>query len=289
MAISFFLSHHVILPSTFSGGYLDCAIRLLESKENESPMSPLTSAVRAVGMASYSNIVGSADFLRSATMDYMNALRLTNMSLSNPDEATKDTVLLSVILLGTFENITCTGTKNLVHWNNHVKGSLQLIYLRGKKQFETKDGLQLWHLVSAMIVSSCIQRECHVPQPLRKLRRYISSSVDTQSFHWQLVEIQIRFVDFSAEVEERKISGLNLIDAGLSIDEQLTTHFSPPNLLDHMAFYNVNASGVHPDLVYGGVYSVYRDWTLVSMWNSRSTSWEQNSLSRLFHELRHCS
>lgn len=267
MAISFFLSNHVIEPSTFSSGHLDCSIRLLKLKENESPMSPLTPAVRAVGMASYSNIVGSPDLLHAATMDYMSALRLTNMSLSNPDEATKDSVLLSVILLGIHENITFTGNKNLVHWNNHVKGSLQLKYLCGKKQFDTKDGLQLWHMVSAMIVSSCIQRECLVPQPLRKLCRYISGSIDTQSFHWLLVEHMIRFVNFSADVDERKISGLTLIDAGISIDEQLATHFSRPNLPDHMAFYNVNASDAHPDLVYGGVYSVYRDWNFVSMWN----------------------
>lgn len=267
MSIEFFITHHVILPTAQSKGYLDCTLRLLDSHDNKSSMSPLTSAVRAVGLATYANIVRSPDLLQGAMMDYTNALRLTNMSLSKPTEATKETVLLSVILLGLFENITCTGNKNLIYWNNHVKGSLQLLYLRGKRQFDTPDGVQMWHLLTANIISSCIQRECRVPESLRKLRQYVTGTIDTTSFHWRLVEIMIRFANLNADAEHSKLSGLNLIDTAAAIDEQFVAHFTKPNLLGHMDFYNITAADAPTELVYENVYSIYRDWTLASMWN----------------------
>lgn len=77
-----------------------------------------------------------------ARKSYGHALRLTNAALRNPDEALKDTTMLSVLVLGLFEASMDHSPRGLRAWQQHINGAAELARMRGPAQFKTKPGIR---------------------------------------------------------------------------------------------------------------------------------------------------
>lgn len=77
-----------------------------------------------------------------ARKSYGHALRLTNTALRNPDEAPKDTTMLSVLVLGLFEASMDHSPRGLRAWQQHINGAAELARMRGSAQFKTRPGIK---------------------------------------------------------------------------------------------------------------------------------------------------
>ncbi|KAL1844112.1 hypothetical protein VTJ49DRAFT_4964 [Mycothermus thermophilus] len=89
--------------------------------------------------------------LGKAFAEYSKALRATQAALVHPERWKSDGVLAAVLLLGMFENITAKQIGNLA-WGSHVEGAIQIVKARGRSQFRTMLGRQLFIAVRTQLI-----------------------------------------------------------------------------------------------------------------------------------------
>ena len=104
-----------------------------------------------------------------AQKHYALALRSINLALSNPDSATADRTLLSVLLLSLFEALIFQGRSDPINWNAHTQGAMELLRLRGKQQFNGPLGRSLFRHASMNIRTQCAQLGLQAPSALAVL------------------------------------------------------------------------------------------------------------------------
>ncbi|CVL13871.1 uncharacterized protein FPRN_15234 [Fusarium proliferatum] len=158
---AFFLSMYV--PTT-SMEFLsviahDCPTELLSSPVMLAP---------ALAMLSYELMEPS--LMTLARKNYLTAIQNINAALSLPQQATNDSTLASVLLLALFEAIAFHPHDSLKNWTSHVDGAVQLIKLRGPRQFESALGRALFFDVSNHTYASCAQRRVPVPATISEMR-----------------------------------------------------------------------------------------------------------------------
>jgi hypothetical protein len=82
---------------------------------------------------------------------YTKALKAVHIALQDTDESRSDATLAAVLLLGLFENITAKDLGSMA-WGTHVQGAIQVVTNRGKQQFKSSTGLQLFIAVRVQMV-----------------------------------------------------------------------------------------------------------------------------------------
>ncbi|OHX00333.1 C6 zinc finger domain-containing protein [Colletotrichum incanum] len=107
--------------------------------------------------------------MKQARIHYADALSQTNQALSSPNRAVEDGTLAAVLLLGLFEAIVYSGQQSLDSWNQHTLGTVELLRLRGTRQFETPLGRKLFVHSSGNIRTSCAHSKTPVPPRFLKL------------------------------------------------------------------------------------------------------------------------
>lgn len=120
-------------------------------------------AFDACALAALNNQVGTGNDLdKEALGKYTKALSATFAALRDPEVAKLDATLVSVLLLGLFENITARKLGMLAR-GPHVEGAIQLAKSRGRKQLRTKIGLAMFIAVrTQMIIHSISTSTCPV-------------------------------------------------------------------------------------------------------------------------------
>jgi hypothetical protein len=129
------------------------------------------SAVTAAALANFYITRRRQDtLLHTARLRYADALGDINKGLRCPDTARHDSTLIAVLCLGLFEALlhrvgACvdSATEMPASWMAHMMGSLSLVRLRGRSQFDTPLGRQLFVQVTTYIRFSCNQRKVTVP------------------------------------------------------------------------------------------------------------------------------
>jgi hypothetical protein len=102
----------------------------------------LSDAIDATRLAYFSTQNSSPEILRQAMEKYVLALRLVSTSIESRDLASKDTTLVSVLLLDLFEKLTRTYRLS-ESWTKHMNGAIELVKLHGKAQFQNVPGLRI--------------------------------------------------------------------------------------------------------------------------------------------------
>jgi len=102
----------------------------------------------------------------AARKEYGIALSLTNMALRDPVEAISDRTFLAVMLLGMYEQLTCSRLLEMTSWVAHVRGATELIRLRGEEQFQTLAGVRMFLQFRFEIMISCLGADEAVPHPI---------------------------------------------------------------------------------------------------------------------------
>ncbi|CAN9394213.1 unnamed protein product [Alternaria alternata] len=97
-----------------------------------------------LSLAVFSNAVKSPAVMQKARIAYVSALEETNRALMSHETAIKDSTVVSVILLGMYEGTRYTDKSSIARWSKHVSGAYTLFMLRGKSQFDTELGRQIF-------------------------------------------------------------------------------------------------------------------------------------------------
>jgi hypothetical protein len=146
---------------------------------------------KAVSLAYLSNEVGSPAVQEKARTAYCTALSLTNKALHSQDTAKKDTVLLTVLLLDLFENLTRDET-SAASATKHLDGALALIKFRGNKQFEDPVSMSMFTHLSTSLIPSYLSRGLPIPKSFLRLRHQASRFACTDDPSWRLSNLMIQ-------------------------------------------------------------------------------------------------
>lgn len=148
-ALCLFLVSHTKGGDTIHGdpGHLDFLPSLLA---NCDPHSCLHKATAAVSLRNLISRKQCLDLSSRATETLIEALTSTNRALADPYLALQDETLAAVYLLSLNESMNPQAV--LGSWKGHVQGASHLLRLRGKQQFLTSQGQQLFRLVHTPVL-----------------------------------------------------------------------------------------------------------------------------------------
>ncbi|KAL2816473.1 hypothetical protein BJX63DRAFT_441558 [Aspergillus granulosus] len=161
LAAGFFFSMYNI----YNGPYFSMVSRdwLCEIYVNDPTCDVLRAAIEAVGMAGLSNTSYAPHLAVQAQARYGKALSALDGALQDPCVATRDTTLMTVILLGLFELVSTDAADESGYWIAHAAGALALLQLRGPDQFARPRGGQLYVFTRSQILSACMTQKLPVP------------------------------------------------------------------------------------------------------------------------------
>ncbi|KAG4437737.1 hypothetical protein IFR05_006771 [Cadophora sp. M221] len=265
-AINLFLASHVPNDTVFIRG---CFEYLPEFRRTNGQNAGFSASLNAAALAAYGNTVQSTMILTQARKHLGTALRFINTALMSPEEAIKDSTVISIMLLATFETITCRDQKSLGDCDMHTKGAATIIELRGKGQFQSLLGLQLFVQMCGDISRGCLQRSVRVPTGVIAARSHAATLLGQQDSSWQLSEIIIQVAEFRAGVKDCTLSEANdIIATALELDASLSTLVS--TVPTGHRFKIVQPEN-DTDLIYGGYYHIYPSFWAAYFWNNVRT------------------
>lgn len=135
-------------PQATERGYFEFLLPILK----DNPPQAFKSALDACCLASLGNRVGTGrNFEKEALGKYTESLAEISTAIHDPILSKSDGVLAAVLLLGLFENITSRNV-GMLAWGTHADGAIELIKGRGRQQFQTKQGRDLWVAVRTQAV-----------------------------------------------------------------------------------------------------------------------------------------
>lgn len=135
-------------PQGTERGYFEYLLPIL----NDKPPLAFKLAFEACCLASLGNRVGTGrDFEKQALGKYTASLAAISTAIRDPVLSKTDGVLAAVLLLGLFENVTSRHV-GMLAWGTHTEGAVQLVKGRGREQFQTKQGRDLWAAVRTQVV-----------------------------------------------------------------------------------------------------------------------------------------
>lgn len=145
-----FLSNFVLIaPPSTDRGFFEFIVPLLQSALVGDPYSL---AFRACSLASVSYREGLNPSLeREAMAYYGKALVATHEALTQPQAATSDSILGTVMLLALFE-MQAGVTSVVSGWGSHVNGATELISRRSWSTLASKSGMSLFAAVRVQLV-----------------------------------------------------------------------------------------------------------------------------------------
>ncbi|KAF2814622.1 uncharacterized protein BDZ99DRAFT_181049 [Mytilinidion resinicola] len=158
-AASFFFFHYVLKEPAFANGLYD----FLPTLYSQGSSAVFQDIVTATGLAGLANLKRSPTLMHAARAKHSTALRTVNASLQNQQTATSDSTLMAVLLLGLFENITCSSPNSIHTWAKHVSGALTIARMRGRQQLEHDLGRRLYLHLRNQVLIDCMQRQEAIP------------------------------------------------------------------------------------------------------------------------------
>jgi hypothetical protein len=213
-ARNIFFQHHVTgKASTWS------FLKQYYQPSNE--LEHLSQSIDAVSLAYFSLHFDSAIALAAARERYVSALRMTCQALQNPETVTRDTTLLSALLLDLYEKITVNVSYKEDAWVSHTNGALALVTMRGLQGFEAPTSLRLLLRLITNLIISCIVSENRVPAELVALQEHVGRSFDTKDPKWRLSDCMVQYANLRSDMRRHCISTHQIITASKELDAKL--------------------------------------------------------------------
>ncbi|KAF5679239.1 hypothetical protein FHETE_980 [Fusarium heterosporum] len=135
---------------------------------------------------------------------YAASLLRVNQDLSQPATAVLDSSLIRVLLLSAFEALCFHDGGDYHNWATHIRGSSNLLLMRGKAQLKSPFGRLLFHHAGVNILINSVNHKVPVSVELLELFEYATSS----SLLPETVSIQIMQLLSQAAVAAPMISNM---------------------------------------------------------------------------------
>lgn len=224
--------------------------------------SHLLSTMQTVGLAALANATYDPRVMKEARVYYIEAIRSTNKALQSLVEAKKDSSLLAVMLLTTFETIA---NRSLEAWAKHVEGTVALIKLRGSEQFSTTQGVRLFAQATQSLVVKCQYHGLALPADLLDLEAEAARYSDTNDPAWRYHAVMMSFTNFWAAWKSQRIRNPEACLAkALDLDwtsQLIFANASPA--WDYKTFQTY----AHSRIALFGCYHVYPNYMVAQIWN----------------------
>ncbi|KAH7132495.1 hypothetical protein B0J11DRAFT_577408 [Dendryphion nanum] len=262
-AIGFFFSNYVQKPTFVPRGEFDFLSEMLDHPETKKIVH---SSVAAAGLASLATSTKSPAVMKRAQEEYVKALSMTNKALQSTETALKDGTLVSVIMLGLYENFAFQSKGSLASWAKHVRGACTLLSMRGVDQLKHSLGRRIFQQFYGTVLLVALETRTPIPQDLCDIWETTTDMRDYSSFGklWttEMVRLIRRAIDLS---QDNKSSPLTILAAASQLDTELQSLMAwIPNIWR----YETKALRWPVDYVYGETYHIYTDPWILQMWNN---------------------
>ncbi|KAL0930766.1 C6 finger domain-containing protein [Colletotrichum truncatum] len=223
-------------------------------------------SMTAVGLAGLSDLTKCTRTMDWARRSYGTALRLTNEALRDPSEAVKDTTMLSILILTTYEMLTGRNPQTVRAWQEHLNGAAALAKMRGLGQFRSKAGVRMFIMLTHIALISCIQRSMPMPQPLVDLRNQLGMLSPPGDPNWRMSGSIYKVLQLRHDIKRGKLKHKDaIIDQLSKVDEEFVDIIA--DLPESWHYRPVSLSQAHPAVFDGYHCHVYPALTLAATWN----------------------
>ncbi|KAF7544337.1 hypothetical protein G7046_g9803 [Stylonectria norvegica] len=203
--------------------------------------------------------------MTQARRSYGSALQLANAALCDAAQAARDTTMLAVLILGTYETISGRSPHTVRAWQDHVNGAAALASLRGSTQFRTRAGVRMFVMLSHSVLVSCIQSGLPMPAALVHLRAELPASHEVDSPAWRFLDPMCRALQVRYDIKVGRLNDVNEIVTKLSdIDDEFATLLS--ELPKSWNYHRVQLARPDPRVL-GSCCHVYPGLVQVTTWN----------------------
>ncbi|KAH9867264.1 hypothetical protein IAQ61_007856 [Plenodomus lingam] len=262
-ALGFFIANYVAQPGLIPRGQFEWVTELLCRDDVD---DAFRESVNAVSLAGYANTCKSPAIMQKAQAAYVSALRSTNASLRDPTLAVKDSVLVSVIMLGMYENMIFHDKRSIEAWAKHVHGACTLINLRGPMQFKSSIARRIFHQFYGVALLVALETGTTVPEGLKGLYEHLrpKSDYEIHGRQWttRIVEVMHDAINLN---QDKRADPKTMLARALQIDRELDEVKALMPSIWHYETVHLNTPSPYH---YGAFYSVYIDPWIAQMWNN---------------------
>ncbi|EQB50895.1 hypothetical protein CGLO_09634 [Colletotrichum gloeosporioides Cg-14] len=246
---------------------------MLPSRQVDGVMASMT----AVGLAGLADLTKCHRTMDWARRSYGTALRLTNDALRDPSEAVKDTTMLSILVLNTYEMLTGRSPQTVRAWQEHLNGASALAKMRGLAQFRSRAGVRMFIMLTHIALTSCIQRSLPMPPSLVELRNQLGMLSPPGDPNWRMSGPIYRVMQLRHDIKRGKLRQTEaIVDQLAKVDNEFVDIIA--DLPESWHYRLVNLSQSHPAVFDGFHCHVYPALGLAATWNGI------RSLRMLVHE-----
>lgn len=238
---------------------------LLNMYDTLAPKKCLSATVDAVAQARFAWEKGEPDFMEMARKSYSKALTETNLAISNPATALDDATLISVLLLSLFETIIWAGTGIPNNWIAHTRGALALVRLRGRKQFETPVGLQLFLQVTNILSVDSIRLHKRLPKDIVDLLNEVLRQRQDERPIYRLGSYTAEVTNLLADIADGNMTPNEVVSAISNMDVKYVAFME--TLIPLWGYQSVVLDSDDPE-VYGRLVHQYPRPNVALIWNS---------------------
>ncbi|CAG8903154.1 unnamed protein product [Penicillium egyptiacum] len=189
IGLDFFLSHYVVRQSGPSSGFFDYVPAMLAQDDGGNDM--LEGAILAVGFSGLARTTSQADLLTRSMMMYTRTMERVNLALADPQAARRDSTIVSVLVLALYE----FSKASIDGWKHHIEGATSLLNLRGRSQFSTSTGLQIFKDVFSQLLTNCLRSGSPMPSSLRMLRIEAANAISVSDPYWVACSGMVELLD----------------------------------------------------------------------------------------------
>lgn len=268
---AFFFSRYVAVDFGCYQNY-DFVYDVWKPPSSSSPQTSIdcvTASMAAVGLAGLSKVTRCSDTMIKACQSYGTALQLTNEALKDPASAMRDSTMLSILILGTYEFITGRTPQTMRAWQDHVNGAAALTRMRGTAPFRTKAGTRMFLMLCHSVLISCIQGSMPMPQAMLDLRKELGQYTNTMDPTWRIVEPICRALKIRYDIRHGTLKDTDEIVSQLTdVENEFAT------IVDEMPrHWRYRCAQVHRpnSAILGGWVHIYPGFAQATTWNGMRT------------------
>ncbi|GJC95509.1 C6 finger domain-containing protein [Colletotrichum higginsianum IMI 349063] len=232
----------------------------------ERQVDGVLASMTAVGLAGLSHLTMCPKMMDWSRRSYGTALQMTNDALRNPAEAVKDTTMMSILILGTYEMLSGRSNQTVRAWQNHINGASALAKMRGLKQFMTRAGARMFVMLTQIVLINCMQKDMPMPQPLIELRNQLGMLSGGMDPNWRLSGPIYKVMQLRYDINSGLLSQpADVIEQLTKVDQEFADVIA--ELPEYWKYRPVRLSTPHPAVFDGHRCDVYPTLGLASTWN----------------------
>lgn len=221
--MAFFFSRYVAAAQENVGhNNYDFIYDIWKPKRNShnAQIDAVLASMVAVGLAAMSMLTCSPERLDWARQSYVTALRLTNDALMDPKEAIKDSTLLAVLILGTYEMLVGPNPDTMSAWRGHMRGAAALASLRGPDQFRTKAGIRMFLMLCETLTINCVHEDEPMPQSLVELRNMLGTMSTPLNSTWNMASSPYKLLQVRHDIKSGLVGDTQAIVNSLLVADE---------------------------------------------------------------------